>query len=208
MLSRTLTTVSYTFALVTIIISGVIAANIGAKYLYVHSLRDSPLLTSSGWKAHGIWIGVVSLIWTVAFLISQLVPFFNQLLTIVSSLFSVWLTYGSAGIIWFWDESPWLRNFARDENERRMNTKAKWFKACIAVLSVSYHSRRILLIILTFPLMCHRLSFPSLLRHWGYTAPSRVSSTDTTAANTAIPLLVRTSMSYDDSGGIRSSKCD
>lgn len=136
MLSRTLTIVSYSFALVTIIISGVIAANIGAKYLYVHSLRDSHLLTSSSWKAHFIWIGVVSAIWTVAFLISQLVPFFNQLLTIVSSLFSVWLTYGSAGIIWFWDESPWMRNFARDPSERRMNTKAKWFKAFIAVLSV------------------------------------------------------------------------
>lgn len=140
MLSRTLTIVSYSFALVTIIISGVIAANIGAKYLYVHSLRDSPLLTSNGWKAHFIWIGVVSTIWVVAFLISQLVPFFNQLLTIVSSLFSVWLTYGSAGIIWFWDESPWLRNFARDPSERRMNTKGKWFKACIAVLSVSHVS--------------------------------------------------------------------
>lgn len=137
MLSRTLTIVSYTFALITIIISGVIAANIGAKYLYVHSLRDSPLLTSSGWKAHFIWIAVVSLIWTVAFLVSQLVPFFNQLLTIVSSLFSVWLTYGSAGIIWFWDEAPVFRNFARDPNERRMDSKGKWFKAFIAVLSVS-----------------------------------------------------------------------
>lgn len=189
MLSRTLTIVSYTFALVTIIISGVLAANIGAKYLYVHSLRDSPLLTSNGWKAHFIWIGVVSSIWAVAFLVSQLVPFFNQLLTIVSSLFSVWLTYGAAGIIWFWDESPWLRNFARDENARPMS-KAKWFKFGIAVLSVCF-------------LSCygnegtdgtddiHRSFSPSLSPRLVSTRRSRVSSTDTARAPTATPSPAR-----------------
>lgn len=137
MLSHTLTIVAYAFALVTIIISGILAANIGAKYLYVHSLRDSPLLTSNGWKARFIWIGIVSLVWGVAFLVSQLIPFFNQLLTIVSSLFSVWLTYGSAGIIWFWDQSPLLRGYARDANERKMDSRKKWFFGGIAILTVS-----------------------------------------------------------------------
>jgi hypothetical protein len=137
MLSHTLTIVAYAFALVTIIISGILAANIGAKYLYVHTLRDSSLLTSNGWKARFIWIGIVSLVWFVAFLVSQLIPFFNQLLTIVSSLFSVWLTYGSAGIIWFWDQSPMMRNYARDPNERKMDTKKKWWFGAIAILVVS-----------------------------------------------------------------------
>ena len=143
MLSHTLTIVAYAFALVTIIISGILAANIGAKYLYVHTLRDSALLTSNGWKSRFIWIGIVSLVWFVAFLISQLIPFFNQLLTIVSSLFSVWLTYGSAGIIWFWDSSPVMRNFARDANERKMDTRKKWFFGGISILVVSLSSSSI-----------------------------------------------------------------
>jgi hypothetical protein len=138
MLSHTLTIVAYAFALVTIIISGILAANIGAKYLYVHTLRDSPLLTSNGWKARFIWIGIVSLVWGVAFLVSQLIPFFNQLLTIVSSLFSVWLTYGSAGIIWFWDQSPLFRGYARDANERKMDSRKKWFFGGIAILTVRF----------------------------------------------------------------------
>jgi hypothetical protein len=65
-----------------------------------------------------------------------LIPFFNQLLTIVSSLFSVWLTYGSAGIIWFWDQSPLFRGYARDENERRMDTRKKWCFGAISILVV------------------------------------------------------------------------
>ena len=157
MLSHTLTIVAYAFALVTIIISGILAANIGAKYLYVHSLRDSPLLTSNGWKARFIWIGIVSLVWGVAFLVSQLIPFFNQLLTIVSSLFSVWLTYGSAGIIWFWDQSPLFRGYARDANERKMDSRKKWFFGGIAILTVSdiSLSPSSRLIILDCSILCH-----------------------------------------------------
>lgn len=159
MASRPVYLVAYSLALVTIILSGILAVNIGAKYLYVGTLRDSPLLTSGGWKAHFIWMGMVSLLWAVGFIVSQLVPFFNQLLTIISSLFSVWLTYGSAGIMWNWDQNPLFGN------ERRM-TKWKWFLGGIAQFTVS----RLL--------ACgadYRLYSPSQSPRSGYTLLWRVS---------------------------------
>lgn len=135
MTTHTVTIIAYAFAFVTIMISGVLAVNVGAKYVYVSSLRNSPLLTSGGWRAHGIWIAIVSMHWVVGFIVSQLVPFFNQLLTIVSAIFTVWLTYGFVGIIWFWDRCPWFAGYVNDGELRKMD-KLKWALGVCAVLSL------------------------------------------------------------------------
>jgi hypothetical protein len=106
---------AYSIAMITIMVSGILAVNIGAKYLYVATLRDSPLLTSKSMKAQGIWLGLVTGIWVAGFLVAELIPvsachnvadwqFFNSLLTVVSSLFSVWFSFGFAGIMWFYAE--------------------------------------------------------------------------------------------------------
>lgn len=141
MTARAVTIVAYSFAFITIMISGVLAVNVGAKYVYVTSLRNSPLLTSGGWKAHGIWIAIVSMHWFVGFIVSQLVPFFNQLLTIVSAIFTVWLTYGFVAIIWFWDRCPWFANYANDDEPRKMD-KMRWTLGICAILSVSFYCLR------------------------------------------------------------------
>jgi hypothetical protein len=141
MTSRTVTIVAYALAFVTIMISGVLAVNVGAKYCYVTLLRDSPLLTSGGWRAQAVWIALVAMHWFVGFIVSQLVPFFNQLLTIVSALFTVWLTYGFVGIMWFWDRSPWFARYVGDTEPRRMD-KLRWVLGVCAVVSVSWEFAR------------------------------------------------------------------
>ncbi|GHJ86239.1 hypothetical protein NliqN6_2641 [Naganishia liquefaciens] len=101
MTSHPVSTTAYALAYVTIIVSGVVAVNVGAKLLYVMWLRDSPLLTSGSWKAQLWWIGIVIGMWIIGWVLAELIPFFNSLLTIVSSLFSTWFAFGLASFLWF-----------------------------------------------------------------------------------------------------------
>ena len=41
------------------------------------------------------------------FLLSQLIPFFSSLLSIISSLTTVWFTYGLSGVIWLADNKKY-----------------------------------------------------------------------------------------------------
>ncbi|GJN93988.1 hypothetical protein Rhopal_007051-T1 [Rhodotorula paludigena] len=108
MTKRTLAIISYAFALVTIIVSGIVAVNVGAKFFYTELFRNSPMLTSNSWKAQGAWLAIIGTIYTVAFIIAELIPFFNQLLTIVSSWTSSWFVCGFAGMLWLHLYNPRL----------------------------------------------------------------------------------------------------
>jgi hypothetical protein len=74
MTSKAVRTAAYATAMVTIMISGILVINVGAKYIYVSTLRDSPLLTSRCWRACGYWLAIVSGLWVLGFLCSQLIP--------------------------------------------------------------------------------------------------------------------------------------
>ncbi|WRT64466.1 uncharacterized protein IL334_001398 [Kwoniella shivajii] len=125
---------AYAFALVTILISGIVGLNVGAKYLYVNTFRKSRLLTSKGLRARLAWVGIVTVMWIAAFVLAELIPFFNQLLTIVSSLFSVWFSYGLCGVIWFYNKHPY---YAHDGEIRSMTGFwPKFFMGC-AILSIA-----------------------------------------------------------------------
>lgn len=86
------------FALVTIIVSGIVACNVGAKFWYTTSLRNSALLTSKGGQL--VWLAIIGAMWTVGFVLAELIPFFSDLLTIVSALTSSWFVVGLGGILW------------------------------------------------------------------------------------------------------------
>lgn len=51
-----------------------------------------------GWAT---WIGICVAIWAAAFVIAEVIPFFNDLLGVISALFASWFTYGVSGIFWF-----------------------------------------------------------------------------------------------------------
>jgi hypothetical protein len=132
---------SYSIALVTIMVSGILGANVGAKYLYVTWLRNSELLTSKSWKAQLAWMGMVSFVWIVGFIVAELIPFFNQLLTIISALFSVWFVCGGGGFLWLYDNSPWFFGRKREaegepEVHRSLNTWGKKVMCFIAVFVI------------------------------------------------------------------------
>ncbi|KAG0666324.1 hypothetical protein C6P46_004891 [Rhodotorula mucilaginosa] len=89
-------------------LSGIVAANVGAKYLYTSLFRHSPLLTSKSWKAQGAWLAIIFSVWLAGFVFAELIPFFSQLLTIISSLTSLWFVVGMGGFVYLHLVNPKL----------------------------------------------------------------------------------------------------
>jgi hypothetical protein len=58
-------------------------------------------MTSHSWLGWSTWISICVAIWTFAFVIAEVIPFFNDLLGVISSIFASWFTYGISGIFWF-----------------------------------------------------------------------------------------------------------
>ncbi|ODO11992.1 hypothetical protein I350_00776 [Cryptococcus amylolentus CBS 6273] len=115
---------AWVFAEAMNMLSGIISVNVGAKYLYIIVFRKKDLLTSNSWKARISWVGLVSLMWVIGFVIAEVIPFFNELLTILASIFNVWFTLGLCGVMWFFDNHP---RFALPGQIRLIDTKSKKF---------------------------------------------------------------------------------
>ncbi|KAL1859580.1 hypothetical protein Daus18300_009581 [Diaporthe australafricana] len=87
-------------ALPTIVIAGVIYGHVAAKYIFGRILGKTrhahkrTLVGDAGWVAVGV------LIWVIAFVISESIPVFNSLLSLICALFVSWFSYGVPGIMW------------------------------------------------------------------------------------------------------------
>lgn len=95
--------VAFGVALPTIVIAGVINGHIAVKWIYVRLLRDSKedLIHKKTLKARGIWIVVAFVTWLTAWLISEIIPLFGDLVGLTGALFGSWFTYGLQGFFWF-----------------------------------------------------------------------------------------------------------
>lgn len=79
--------VSFSFMIPTMIFLGVLYASISARFIYFNTFagtRHHGNHTLVGWAS---WAGILAVTWTVAFLIAEVVPFFSDLLSLMSSLF-------------------------------------------------------------------------------------------------------------------------
>ncbi|KIP08747.1 hypothetical protein PHLGIDRAFT_507405 [Phlebiopsis gigantea 11061_1 CR5-6] len=117
----TLRRISYGIALPTIMIAGVINGHVCAKLIFVRIFRRadgsaSRHMTSHSAKGWTTWVAICVAIWALAFVIAEVIPFFNDLLGVISALFASWFTYGISGVFWFhltprdafW-RTPWQR---------------------------------------------------------------------------------------------------
>ena len=52
------------------------------------------------WSSFGVWALIVLMLWTVAWIIAEAIPVFNDLLSLISALFASWFTYGLSGVFW------------------------------------------------------------------------------------------------------------
>jgi amino acid permease len=94
--------VAYGVAMPTIVIAGVVNGHVSVKYLYVRLFRNSQedIMHQKTLKAYGLWALICAVLWTIACVIAEGIPIFNDLLGITGALFASWFTYGVSGILW------------------------------------------------------------------------------------------------------------
>jgi hypothetical protein len=79
--------VSFSFMIPTLIFLGVLYASVTARFVFFNIFKGSRHMgnhTVVGWAA---WAGILAVTWVLAFIIAEVIPFFSDLLSLMSSLF-------------------------------------------------------------------------------------------------------------------------
>ncbi|KAI6922760.1 putative amino acid transporter, partial [Hortaea werneckii] len=79
--------ISFSFMIPTLIFLGVLYASVSARFMFFRLFAGTRHLgnnTVIGWVG---WAGILAVTWIVAFIIAEVIPFFSDLLSIMSSLF-------------------------------------------------------------------------------------------------------------------------
>jgi len=106
--------VAWGLAIPTIIIAGVIYGHVASKYIYVRLFRGTKHMSQTTFLSVGSWLGITLILWTLAWIIAESIPNFNDLLALISSLFASWFTYGLSGIFWlFINRGQYTKNWRK-----------------------------------------------------------------------------------------------
>lgn len=79
--------VSFSFMIPTLIFLGVLYASVTARFVFFNAFKGSRHManhTVVGWAA---WAGILAITWVLAFIIAEVIPFFSDLLSLMSALF-------------------------------------------------------------------------------------------------------------------------
>jgi len=79
--------VAFTFMVPTIIFLGVLYASVSARFVFFRIFAGTRHMgnhTVAGWAG---WIAILAILWVFAFIIAEVIPFFSDLLSLMSSLF-------------------------------------------------------------------------------------------------------------------------
>lgn len=79
--------VSFSFMIPTLIFLGVLYASVSARFIFFRifeGTRHKGSHTVIGWAS---WAGILAILWAVAFIVAEVIPFFSDLLSLMSSLF-------------------------------------------------------------------------------------------------------------------------
>ncbi|KAL4907874.1 hypothetical protein BDW74DRAFT_113184 [Aspergillus multicolor] len=94
--------IAYGIALPTIIIGGVVNGHVASKYIYVRVFKGTDRIHKNDIVAVGSWVAITFGTWVVAWIIASAIPVFNNLLSLIASLFASWFTYGFNGMFWLY----------------------------------------------------------------------------------------------------------
>lgn len=95
--------IAFGIAAPTIVIAGVINANVAAKNCYMLLWRKEPaVMAERGLRARGSWWAIIGILWLAAWLISEAIPVFSQMLGIIGAGFCTWFSLGFPAALWIW----------------------------------------------------------------------------------------------------------
>ena len=153
--------IAYGVAIPTILVAGVINGHVAAKYIYVRLFRGTDRMSKRSWSSFGAWAIIVTILWTVAWIIAEAIPVFNDLLGLISALFASWFTYGLSGVFWLY-----MNRGVYFSNKRKMaltvlNSITFCIGAVIVSLSSSYMTLRSFLLYFEQLLFTYSKQIPS-----------------------------------------------
>ena len=93
--------VSFSFMIPTLIFLGVLYASVSARFIFFRvfeGTRHKGNHTVVGWAS---WAGILAATWAVAFIIAEVIPFFSDLLSLMSSLFDSFFGFIFWGVAYF-----------------------------------------------------------------------------------------------------------
>ena len=93
--------VSFSFMIPTLIFLGVLYASVSARFIFFRifeGTRHKGNHTVVGWAS---WAGILAVTWTVAFIVAEVIPFFSDLLSLMSSLFDSFFGFIFWGTAYF-----------------------------------------------------------------------------------------------------------
>lgn len=94
--------IAFSFALPTILFLGSLYSNVTAQFFFLHIFKEGSVHrenhTKRGWST---WIAINVGLWIFAFVIAEVIPFFSDLLSLMSSLFDCWFGFVFWGVAYF-----------------------------------------------------------------------------------------------------------
>jgi hypothetical protein len=85
--------VSFSFMIPTIIFLGVLYASVSARFIFFRFFGKTKHMGSHtvvGWAS---WAGILAVLWVLAFIVAEVIPFFSDLLSLMSSLFDAFFGF-------------------------------------------------------------------------------------------------------------------
>ncbi|KAJ7460949.1 transmembrane amino acid transporter protein-domain-containing protein [Mycena galericulata] len=102
--------IAFSFAIPTIVYLGSLYSSVTARFIFFRLFPNSEHRYSNtviGWTA---WAGIIAVTWVAAFIIAEIIPFFSDMLSLMSSLFDGWfgfIYWGMAYLILYPGKTRW-----------------------------------------------------------------------------------------------------
>ncbi|KAH8432399.1 uncharacterized protein LDX57_010038 [Aspergillus melleus] len=92
--------IAFGIAVGTIVIAGVIFGHVGAKTIYVRVFRGTNRMNERSVISYGSWVLIVLFLWTIAWVIANAIPVFNDMPNLLAAAFGSWFSFGLEGLFW------------------------------------------------------------------------------------------------------------
>ncbi|KAJ7674398.1 transmembrane amino acid transporter protein-domain-containing protein [Mycena rosella] len=102
--------IAFSFAIPTIVYLGSLYSSVTARFIFFRLFRNSEHKHSNSIVAWASWAGIIGVTWIFAFLIAEVIPFFSDMLSLMSSLFDGWfgfIYWGMAYLILYPGQTRW-----------------------------------------------------------------------------------------------------
>lgn len=90
--------ISFSFMLPTLIFLGVLYASVSARFIFFRVFANTRHVSNHTFWGWAGWSGILFILWALAWLVAEIIPFFSNLLSIMGSVFGSFFGFGFWGL--------------------------------------------------------------------------------------------------------------